>query len=93
MDKDYQISWSVEDDCYLCTGKGDYSDVVGVGEYPSTALKVYRELLEDYIEYKHKTNIHNCHVGKKYSKYPEYFLPAMYDPSSYINISSEEYSI
>jgi hypothetical protein len=48
-DSSYNVSWSEEDDGFICQGK-KYPDIAGIGETEAEAVKVYYELLEEYLK-------------------------------------------
>lgn len=43
-----KIHWSDNDDCYICESD-DYPDVIGIGDTEEESIRIYSELLEDYL--------------------------------------------
>lgn len=45
-----KICWSVDDNCFFYLSD-DYPDIIGTGDTPDEAKRIYNELLEDYSDY------------------------------------------
>ena len=43
-----KIRWGDNDDCYICESD-DYPDVIGIGDTEEESIRIYSELLEDYL--------------------------------------------
>jgi len=53
---EYDLFWSKEDDCFICQGK-EYTDIIGIGETEEEAIKVYYELLKNYLKDKRENKL------------------------------------
>jgi len=53
---EYKVFWSDNDNCFLCKSI-EYPDIIGIGDTEKEAIKIYYELLDEYLKELHADNI------------------------------------